>query len=94
MNNRSELDLIALKGYQNELEAFKLRISRYCNELEGGVAACSRRMLDLDSQRALKKSGKVITDIKNCLYPVDVLMDRVEKKIRALELELNELQQG
>ena len=87
MNNRSELELIALKGYQNELETFKLRVGRYCDELEAGLLACSKHIFDVGSQEAFKKGKKVATDIKGCLYNVDVMLDRVEKKIRSLEVQ-------
>lgn len=87
MDNKSELDLVALKGYKNELEAFRVRVTRYCTELEGGIAACSSRMLDTRSQAALKNGRRVAAKIKAYLNPVDVLLDRVEKRIRALENE-------
>ena len=52
MGNMTEMDLVALKGYASELESFKSRVNKHCNDLETGIGSCSNYMLDENSQKA------------------------------------------
>lgn len=81
----TEMDLVALKSYANELEAFKSRVNKHCNDLETGIGSCSRYMLDANSQKALQKGRKVATDIKTCLYPAERLLEKIQNLIRTME---------
>lgn len=51
MGNMTEMDLVALKGYANELESFKSRVNKHCNDLETGIGSCANYMiLQCDAQ--------------------------------------------
>ncbi len=86
MKDLTEMDLVALKGYANELEAFRSRVNRYCNELEAGIDSCSHFMLDSGSKKAFQKGYRVAADIKACLFPVEKLLEKVYQTIRGTEL--------
>lgn len=79
------MDLVALKGYIYELEDFKARVTKYCNDLERGIVNCSDYVLDGTSRQAMQKSRKAVADIKACLLPVDQLLEKAYAKLRKLE---------
>lgn len=81
MNNITDKDLIALQSYANELETFKSRVSKLCNELELGITSCSGYMVNANSKQALQKGRQVATDIKSCLSPVERLLEKVYRTI-------------
>ena len=85
MGNMTEMDLVALKGYASELESFKSRVNKHCNDLETGVGSCSNYMLDENSQKALQKGRQVAVDIKACLYPVEMILERIYQIIHDME---------
>ena len=85
MGNMTEMDLVALKGYASELESFKSRVSKHCNDLETGIGSCSNYMLDENSQKALQKGRQVAVDIKACLYPVEMILERIYQIIHDME---------
>lgn len=85
MSYMTEIDLIALKSYASELEAFKSRVNKHCNNLEAGIDSCSHYMLDENSQKALKKGRQVATDIKACLYPIEMLLEKTYQIIYNME---------
>ena len=78
MGNLTEMDLRALQGYASELESFKSRVNKHCNDLETGIGSCSSYMLDANSQKALQKA---------CLYPVERLLEKVYRLIQDMESE-------
>lgn len=85
MGNMTEMDLVALKGYASELESFKSRVNKHCTDLETGIGSCSNYMLDENSQKALQKGRQVAVDIKACLYPVEMILERVYQIIIGME---------
>lgn len=85
MSNMTEMDLVALKSYASELESFKSRVSKHCNDLETGIGSCSSYMLDANSQKALQKGRQVAVDIKACLFPVEKLLEKVYRMIHDME---------
>lgn len=85
MGNMTEMDLVALKGYANELESFKSRVNKHCNDLETGIGSCANYMLDENSQKALRKGQQVAVDIKTCLYPVELILEKVYQIIHEME---------
>lgn len=85
MANMTEMDLVALKGYASELESFKSRVNKHCNDLETGIGSCSNYMLDANSKKALQKGRQVATDIKACLYPVEMLLEKIYTMIHTME---------
>ena len=85
MYDLTEMDLVALKGYASELESFKSRVNRYCNELETGIESFSRYMLDEGSQKAFQKGRQAAEDIKLCLSHVERLLENVYRTIQEIE---------
>ena len=85
MGNMTEMDLVALKGYASELEYFKSRVNKHCTDLETGIGSCSNYMLDENSQKALQKGRQVAVDIKACLYPVEMILERIYQIIQYME---------
>ena len=85
MSNMTEMDLVALKGYASELESFKSRVNKHCTDLETGIGSCSNYMLDENSQKALQKGRQVAVDIKACLYPVEMILERIYQIIHDME---------
>ena len=85
MGNMTEMDLVALKGYASELESFKSRVNKHCTDLETGIGSCSKYMLDENSQKALQKGRQVAVDIKACLYPVEMILERIYQIIHDME---------
>lgn len=81
----TEMDLATLKMYASELEDFKSRVNQHCNNLETGISSCSRYMLDETSKKALQKGQQVAEDIKNCLFPAQMLLDKIYRLIREME---------
>ena len=77
MSNMTEIDFYALKAYANELESFKSRVNKYCNDLENGIESCSQYMLDENSKRALQKGRAIAVDIRAVLYPVEMILENI-----------------
>lgn len=85
MGNPTAAELTALKNYVCELESFRARINSHCNYLDRGISSCSGYMLDKNSRNTLQKGRQVSKDIRECLYQVDILLERANRKISVKE---------
>lgn len=79
--NRPEKDMSALKGCLSELELFKSRVNKYCNKLEMGIVGCSELMVGESSMEALKNGSKAAQEIRNCLFPIDRIIEKLDAMI-------------
>lgn len=86
MANMTEMDLAALRAYATDLESFKNRVSKHCDDLETGINSCSKYMRDDNSKRALEKGSQVATEIKACLYPAEMLLEKIYHMIAIIEM--------
>ena len=77
MESLTEMDLVALKGYAAELESFRSRVNKQCSDLEKGIGLCSGCMLDASSQRALQRGRMVASEIKECLRPTELVLEKI-----------------
>lgn len=82
MDNQTRWSLAELDNYINALETFISRVERSCTNLETGMNSCQRHMLDEVSQKALQKGKKVAADIRECLNPVRMELEKL-RNIRA-----------
>ena len=79
--NMTSMDLAALRAFQSALEEFKRNVENHCNTMESGISGCQRFMLDASSQKALRDGQQVCTDIRACLDPTQMLLERVRRVI-------------
>ena len=81
----TQMDLVQLRSYATALESFKTRITTYCNNMETGIQSCSKYMMDATSQKALQDGQKVVQDIKACLNPSQMLLDKIHNMINIMQ---------
>ena len=84
MSNMTTMDLQALQSFANALESFKQNVESHCNTLEGGISGCQRFMQDENSQHALRDGKQVCDDIRACLNPTEMLLERVRRVIQTM----------
>lgn len=81
MGNMTEIDLIALQSFAKALENFKYSVDTHCKNLEGGIVGCQRFMKDANSEKVLREAEQVCMDIRACLNPTEMLLERVRQAI-------------
>ena len=84
MGNMTNMDLQALQSFATALENFKQNITSHCNTMEGGISGCQRFMQDANSQKALRDGQQICMDIKACLNPTEMLLERVRRVIQIM----------
>lgn len=84
MGNMTNMDLQALQSFAIALEIFKQNITAHCNTMEGGISGCQRFMQDANSQKALREGQRICLDIKACLNPTEMLLERIRRVIQIM----------
>ena len=84
MSSMTNMDLQALREFANALENFKQSVEVHCSTLEGGISGCSRFMKDASSQKALRDGQQVCMDIRACLNPTEMLLERIRRIIQIM----------
>jgi len=80
----TNMDLQALQSFASALENFKQNVEAHCNTLESGISGCQRFMQDDNSKQVLRDGQQVCVDIRACLNPTQMLLDRVRRVIQIL----------
>ena len=80
----TNMDLQALQAFARSLEDFKQNVESHCNTMESGISACQRFMQDASSQKALRDGQQVCVDIRACLNPTQMLLERVRRVINIM----------
>ena len=75
--NQTDVRFSNLQQCAEQLEHFRLRVGRHCQDLEDGVKYCAAYMRDTESQKLLRKGYTAAKEIKNCLFPVQRLFDKL-----------------
>ena len=78
------MDLQALQAFAQALEAFKTSVESHCSTMESGISTCQRFMMDANSQKALRDGQQICIDIRSCLNPTQMLLERVYNVIGIL----------
>ena len=84
MSNMTNMDLQALQTFASALENFKQNVTAHCNTMESGILGCQRFMQDVSSQKALRDGQQICMDIKACLNPTEMLLERVRRVIQIM----------
>lgn len=84
MNNMINMDLQALQTFANALENFKQNVTAHCDTMESGIVGCQRFMQDASLQKALRDGEQICMDIKACLNPTEMLLERVRAVIQIM----------
>ena len=77
----TSMDLAALRAFEGALEEFKRNVENHCATMESGISGCQRFMQDASSQKALRDGQQVCVDIRACLNPTQMLLERVRRVI-------------
>lgn len=74
---RTNVSFSNLQQCADQLERFRLRVGHYCQDLEDGAKYCAAHMRDAESQTLLRQGYATAREIKNCLFPVQRLLDKL-----------------
>ena len=80
----TKLSLSELREFAEALETFKANIEKRCNHMENGMNSCSKYMKDETSQQLLRKSAQSVAEIRECLNPTTLLLEKVYRMIDIL----------
>ena len=80
---RTNVSFSDLQQCADRLERFRLRVGRYCQDQENGAKYCAAYMRDGESQQLLQQGCATAREIKNCLFPVQRLLDKLSNLAEA-----------
>ena len=81
----TKLNSSELRQFADALETFKKNIEERCDHMENGMNSCSKYMKDEISRQLLRKSAQAVAEIRECLNPATLLLEKVYEMINALE---------
>ncbi len=79
------LSLSELREFAEALETFKDNIEKRCRNMESGMNSCSQFMKDEVSKQLLGKAGQAVADIRECLKPTILLLERIYRMIEVMK---------
>lgn len=85
MNDVTRMNSQEIGDFIEALEEFKANVEKHCIMLEDGIDECGRFMNDAPSKKALLKGKQICMNIRDCLHPTILLLERLYD----LERELN-----
>lgn len=83
----TKLSLSELREFAEALETFKANIEKRCNHMENGMNSCSKYMKDETSQQLLRKSAQAVDEVRACLNPTNLLLEKIYALIRIMTNE-------
>ncbi len=82
----TKLSLSELREFAQALETFKSNIEKRCNNMEDGLNSCSAFMSEDEvSKKLIEKARITLANIRECLNPTVLLLERVYRMISQME---------
>ena len=81
----TEISLDDLEKLRNALETFIENIKHECRKMESGVSFCETSMRDEASKKLLSRTAELVEDIRRCVEPPTLILEKIVDAIRILD---------
>lgn len=83
-----KMSLTELRRFEAALNTFESDVTNNCNRMLQGISNCRSYMQkDENAKKALDRGEQLVTDIKACLNPTQLLLEKIREMIKQYESE-------